>query len=689
MLRVARIFSVRWIDRLKTMVEQPSKLTCFLAELRRRHVFRVAVGYAAFAFVVLQLGEIILPAFSAEWALQLVVVFTILGFPVVMALAWVFDVTTDGIRVTAALDQDADRPAPSTGILPRLALLTVTLLAVGGVGSWWILNTVQGTDGVTTALGPSVVPAVYDPDEPIRSLAVLPLESFSADADQDYFAAGMHEALIERLSQVPEIRVVSRTTVARYATTDGTIPKTIPEIAQELGVEGIVEGSVFRVGDEVRITVQLIHGASDTHIWAQSYERSFSDVLALQSEVASAIAEEIRELSLDDDTPMLSSAPVSEVPAANEAFMRARYEQFSETPDGLLAARDHFREAVEADPTFAAAYAGLASTELMLGMSQDSDRDLAESLARARVLALKAFEMDPELPEAHDILALIAEQFGEEGIGSPAGNDTREPVTEVRLVHNAPATSDGGGGGAGAEDSITVISVDPSLVSSAAEFRRDSTSISESFTQVGRQLRAASANRASRSGRLASMEPARLVAAAQQFKVAGRPQAAIEVLSALCERSPEHAEAWDALELLYASTDQYEELLAMRRQWVETAGGDAESIDRLEERLRTAGADGYWEWRLEHLQERASEGEAVSPVYLAAAQAALGDTDAAVASLRDAVRIRDRRLLPSLRTDPVWDALRSDPRFSSLLRAIMNARPGGRGRGGGGGPPRN
>ncbi|MEE8147760.1 MAG: hypothetical protein V3T24_09165, partial [Longimicrobiales bacterium] len=160
MLRVARIFSVRWIDRLKTMVEQPSKLTCFLAELRRRHVFRVAVGYAAFAFVVLQLGEIILPAFSAEWALQLVVVFTILGFPVVMALAWVFDVTTDGIRVTAALDQDADRPAPSTGILPRLALLTVTLLAVGGVGSWWILNTVQGNDGVTTALGPSVVPAV-------------------------------------------------------------------------------------------------------------------------------------------------------------------------------------------------------------------------------------------------------------------------------------------------------------------------------------------------------------------------------------------------------------------------------------------------------------------------------------------------------------------------------------------------
>ncbi len=212
MLKAGWASSAHWIDRLKTMGEQPSKLTNFLAELRRRHVFRVAVGYAAIAFVVLQLGEIVLPAFSeqlpsAEWALQLMVVFAVLGFPVVMVLAWVFDVTTEGIRATSALDRDANHVAPSTGILPRLALLTVTLLAVGGVGSWWILNTVQGADGVTKALSPSVIPVAYDPDEAIRSLAVLPLQNFSETAEQDYFAAGMHEALIERLSQLPEIRV--------------------------------------------------------------------------------------------------------------------------------------------------------------------------------------------------------------------------------------------------------------------------------------------------------------------------------------------------------------------------------------------------------------------------------------------------------------------------------------------------
>ena len=298
MLREDLVSAAHWIDRLKTMGEQPSKFSCFMVELRRRHVFRVAVGYAAVAFVVLQLGEIVLPAFSAEWALQLVVVFTILGFPVVAALAWVFDITSEGIRVTAALDDkgDHDPAGTASGVLPRLAFLAVTLLAVGGVGAGWILNT--------------VIPTAYDPDEAIRSLAVLPLKDFSENAEYDYFAAGMHEALLERLSQFPEVRVVSRTSVAQYAATD----KTLPEIAQELGVEAVVEGSVFRAGDDVRITVQLIHEASDPHIWARSYERSFSDVLALQREVAGAIADEIKgELSTDAATPRQVSESLERV----------------------------------------------------------------------------------------------------------------------------------------------------------------------------------------------------------------------------------------------------------------------------------------------------------------------------------------------------------------------------------------
>ena len=173
---------------------------------------------------------------------------------------------------------------------------------------------------------------------------------------------------------------------------------------------------------------------------------------------------------------------------------------------------------------------------------------------------------------------------------------------------------------------------------------------------------------------MASVESARLVTAAQRLNTAGRTEEAVEVLNAVCVRSPEHEEAWEALELLYSSQGAYEELLDLRRMWVDHAGGDAESVDQLDERLRQDGPEGYWEWRLALLQERASQGEFVSPVYLAAAQAALGDTDGAMASLEDAVRDRDRRLA-SLRTDAVWDVIRPDPRFASLVSGITKAAP--------------
>ena len=462
------------------MGDQPSKLEYFLAELGRRHVVKVAVAYAAVAFVVLQLGEIILPAFSAEWALQYLVVFAVLGFPLVMVLAWVFDITPEGIRKTDAIDalKDYAPGMSSTGVLPRLALLTITMLAVGGLGWWWVESAVAPPAAVATVDGgPTVVPVAYDPNDPIRSLAVLPLDNFSDTGEQDYFAAGMHEALIARLSRLPAIRVVSRTSVARYSTT----AKTIPEIAQELGVEGILEGSVTRVGDEVRITVQLIHGPSDTHVWTQSYTRDFADVLTLQGEVAEAIAWEIQgELTPEERATLSSAAPVSEIPEANDEFMKARYAQSSQTLEGLQAAMGHYREALEADPTFAPAYAGLAGTELMMEMADPTDP--AASLERAWLIALKALEVDPDLAEAHDILTLIDERLGEE-MGDPATRPALPgPGSEVRIVRRR------GEGAVESDDFLMVIKLDSVVTANVGEFRMDSTRIFESMTEVGQQL---------------------------------------------------------------------------------------------------------------------------------------------------------------------------------------------------------
>ncbi len=622
---------------------------------------RVAIAYAAVAFVVLQLGEIILPAFSAEWALQYVVVFSVLGFPLVMVLAWVFDITSEGIRKTDAIDIERGRGQgmPGTGVLPRAALLTVTVLAVGGLGSWWIGKTAQAPSlGPRAGSSPTVIPAAYVAGDLIRSMAVLPLDNFSDTDEQDYFVAGMHEALIARLSQLPAIRVVSRTSVTRYAGTE----MTIPEIARELAVEGIVEGSVTRAGDEVRITVQLIHGPSDTHVWTQSYTRDFSDVLNLQAEVAEAIAWEIQgELSPEDAVTMSSSFSSSEVPEANEQFMKARYEQSSQTEEGLRAAMGHFSEAVEADPDFAPAYAGLAGTELMMELADPTD--LVASLERARLMALKALEVDPELAEARDILALIDEHLSEE-MGAPGTLlSLPQPGTEVRVVHRR---------GDEGQEALTVIKLDSVVAASVSDFRMDSTFLFESMTELGQQLQATWAGRTvQRAG--AVDQPARMIRAAQKLKAAGRLDEAKQLLEEVCELDPEHQEAWEALELIYASQGDYDELLDMRQVWVDHAEGDAEAVTRLEERMGEDGAFGYWEWRLEELRGREAEGQSVSPVYLAAAHAGTGERDEALDLLEVAFESRDRRLM-SVRSDAVWDPLRSDPRFVTLMNRMR--RPG-------------
>ena len=217
----------------------------------------------------------------------------------------------------------------------------------------------------------------------------------------------------------------------------------------------------------------------------RSYERAFSDVLALQSEVAGAIAEGIKSRGIHGSRYAHALLCPGECGArgqrgVHEGPFRAIPGDAGGTsaPPSITTAT-----ALEADPTFAGAYVGLASTELMLAMSQPSDP--TESLARARVMALKAFEMDQELPEVHDILALIDEQLGEELFSQPTAIDTAEPMSEVRIVRESPTESVGVGVGANAGDSITVISVDPSLVSRAGEFRRDSTRIFESYTQRG------------------------------------------------------------------------------------------------------------------------------------------------------------------------------------------------------------
>ena len=235
----------------------------------------------------------------------------------------------------------------------------------------------------------------------IKALAVLPLANLSRDPEQEYFVDGMTEALITDLAKIGALRVISRTSAMRFKGTD----KPLPEIARELNVEAVVAGSVLRAGDRVRITAQLIHAATDTHLWAESYERDLREVLTLQSEVARTIVQEVQiKLTAQDQARLSSSRRVN--PQAYEAYLKGRYSWNKRTEEGLKKGIEFFHQAIEKDPTYALAYTGLADSYNILG--QWGGLAPRESFPLAKAAALKALEMGEGLAEAHCSLAYVS-----------------------------------------------------------------------------------------------------------------------------------------------------------------------------------------------------------------------------------------------------------------------------------------
>jgi TolB-like protein/DNA-binding winged helix-turn-helix (wHTH) protein/Tfp pilus assembly protein PilF len=244
------------------------------------------------------------------------------------------------------------------------------------------------------------------PTSAIHSLAVLPLESLSNDASQDYFADGMTDELISDLGQISALRVISRTSVMGYK----HARKPLPQIARELNVDAIVEGTVLRSGEQVRITAQLIDAAADKHLWSQSYEGELKDTLALQNQVARAIADQIRINLNPQEQAALKTAKVVN-PEAYESYLKGRYFWNKRTPDSLKVALAYFNQAIDEDPTYAQAYSGLADTYALLGDWQYGVMTPKEALPKAKAAATKALELDGTLSEAHNSLAFCFDAF--------------------------------------------------------------------------------------------------------------------------------------------------------------------------------------------------------------------------------------------------------------------------------------
>jgi len=240
----------------------------------------------------------------------------------------------------------------------------------------------------------------------IRSLAVLPFESLSGDASQDYFADGMTDELITDLGQISALRVISRTSVMSYK----RVRKPLPQIARELNVDAMVEGTVLRSGDQVRITAQLIEASTDKHLWSQSYEGELRETLALQSKVARTIANQIRINLNPHELAALKTVRVVK-PEAYESYLKGRFFWNKRTADGLRAALAYFNQAIDEDPTYAQAYSGLADTYALLGDWQYAVMTFKEALPRAKAAAVKALELDSSISEAHTSLGYSLRAF--------------------------------------------------------------------------------------------------------------------------------------------------------------------------------------------------------------------------------------------------------------------------------------
>ncbi|GAF74687.1 unnamed protein product, partial [marine sediment metagenome] len=254
------------------MNDAPSRLSAFIAELRHRRVFRVAIVYAGVAFIIFQVADFAFPALHVpNWFSSAVVVLLLLGFFIAVGLAWAFDLTAEGLVRAKVKREPTAAKAPHHVVIGNKTLAVIALLAIiAAAWSWW------GRPGPEAALGK-------------KSIAVLPLDDLMGDPEQVYFVEGMHEALISALSNIGAVTVISRRSTLQYKDSE----KTMPTIASELGVDALLEGSAQLVGERVRITTQLID-SQDRHLWNKTYERELEDVFALYNDVTRAIAQEIQ-----------------------------------------------------------------------------------------------------------------------------------------------------------------------------------------------------------------------------------------------------------------------------------------------------------------------------------------------------------------------------------------------------------
>ena len=456
----------------------------------------------------------------------------------------------------------------------------------------------------------------------IRSLAVLPLENLSRDSEQEYFADGMAEALTTELAQISALKVISHTSVVQYKGTK----KPLPQIAQELGVDAVVEGAVQRSGDKVGIMVQLIHAPSDRHLWAKSYERDLHDVLALQREVAQAIADEIKaKLTAPEKARLASNRSVNS--EAYENYLRGRFLLTSQGEGDARKGMAYFQQSIQKDPNYALAYAGLAESYITLSQPWNGDLTPQEALPLAEAAARKALAIDDSLGEAQLALA------------------------RVSLYHwDWPAAE---------KEYRRALELNPNDAMAHAWYGEYLEAMARTEEAIV-ELRQAIALDPLSSNHVAHLGSA--------FYHARQYDQGIREFQKALQLEPDMIYAHQGLGWVYEQKKMYREAIAEQEKGVNLTNRDAFAVASLGMVLGESGRKREAKKLLEELQERSKQGY-ISPCLIALVHIGLGNRDQAIKSLEQGYTDRDQGMM-YLKVDPEMDDLRSDPRFQDLLRRV-------------------
>jgi len=588
----------------------------FFAEVKRRNVYKVAAAYGVVAWLLTEIATQVLPFFEIpNWGVRLIVLAIVIGFPIALVIAWAFELTPEGLKRTEIAD--AEFPL---GRSPKRAWIFIVIIAGAISVGLFFLGRYTTSRTLSTEQGQ---PPASAESLPQKSIAVLPFDNLSRDPDNAYFAEGIQDEILTRLAKVADLKVISRTSTQKYK----SAPDNLRDIAKQLGVLNILEGSVQRAADQVRVTVQLINATTDAHLWAETYDRKLTDIFAVESDVAKTIADTLHAKLTGSEKSAIAKRPTADT-EAYELYLKGRFFWNKRTGPDLRKAIAYFNQAIAKDPNYALAYAGLADAYVLL--PPYGAASALESFPQAEAAAKKALELDDALAEAHTSLAqvLVSYDFDFEG-------STREFERAIALNPNYATAHHWYGSG-------------PPL--SLGEFDRAIAELK----------------------RAQQLDPLSLIINADLgsgFVTARRYDDAIAQLRKTIEMDPHfyyaHWNLGEALELKGQLREAFAEykkaaelnddplVLSLVAQAEAKLGqrDDARKILKQLEQLATRRYVGNYAFALVHI--------------------ALGEKEKAIEDLEHAYRDRVGPDIALLKVDPMLDPLRGDPRFEALVAKIF------------------